>query len=180
MVGSGYVGLVSGAGFAEMGHTVACADVDAAKIDRLRRGEVPIFEPGLGDLIERNVEQHRLTFTAEVEKAIADADVVFVAVGTPSRPDGAADLSAVDRVAETVGRVARDGTILVLKSTVPVGTNARARRILAEGGRGVHVVSNPEFLKEGDAINDFLRPDRIVVGCDEADTHARDVMRRLY
>jgi UDPglucose 6-dehydrogenase len=180
VVGSGYVGLVSGAGFAETGHVVACADVDEGKIARLKQGEVPIFEPGLQELIERNVTQGRLSFTTDVEGAIAEADVIFVAVGTPPRPDGAADLSAVDRVAETTARKAKPGAVLVMKSTVPVGTNARARAIVTEVGGQVHVVSNPEFLKEGDAVNDFLRPDRIVVGCDPEDTHARDVMRRLY
>ncbi len=180
MVGSGYVGLVSGAGFAETGNLVVCADVDASKVERLNAGEVPIFEPGLEDLIRRNVDEGRLTFTTDVAGAIRDAQAIFVAVGTPMRADGGADLSAVDAVAQTVAEHAARECVLVCKSTVPVGTNARVRRLTAEARVEVHVVSNPEFLKEGAAVNDFLRPDRIVVGVDEDDAFARDLMGRLY
>ena len=180
MVGTGYVGLVSGACFAETGNDVVCADIDAAKVERLSRGEIPIFEPGLAEMVARNVAEKRLAFAADVPAAIAASEVVMVAVGTPPRSDGAADLQAVDRVAETVAaNVARE-TVLVLKSTVPVGTNARVRRIVNDAAHRVHVVSNPEFLKEGNAIDDFMRPDRIVVGCDGDDELARDVMNRLY
>lgn len=180
MVGTGYVGLVSGAGFAETGHDVVCADIDASKIERLRAGEIPIFEPGLDQLVSRNVADGRLQFSNDVPGAIAGADVVFVAVGTPMRSDGAADLSAVDAVAEAVARHAVKETVLVLKSTVPVGTNKRVRRIVDGAPQKIHVVSNPEFLKEGDAITDFLRPDRIVVGYEPGDTFAHDRMKRLY
>jgi len=180
MVGTGYVGLVSGACFAETGTDVTCLDIDAAKVERLNAGEIPIFEPGLADLVVRNREAGRLTFTHDVASALRDADVVFIAVGTPSRADGGADLSQVDAVAEAVKRYAEKEVVLVNKSTVPVGTNARVRK-LVEGARArVHVVSNPEFLKEGDAVSDFMRPDRVVIGCDEDDTFARDTMRRLY
>jgi UDPglucose 6-dehydrogenase len=180
MVGTGYVGLVSGTCFAETGNDVTCADIDASKIERLARGEIPLFEPGLAELVERNVADKRLAFSADVAAAIAASEVVMIAVGTPPRSDGASDLQAVDRVAETVAaNVARD-TVLVLKSTVPVGTNARVRRIVKDARHPVHVVSNPEFLKEGNAIDDFMKPDRIIVGCDSDDELARDVMTRLY
>jgi len=180
VVGSGYVGLVTGAGFAETGTDVTCADLDAAKIAQLNRGEIPIFEPGLDALVERNTAQGRLRFTTDVEAAVADADIIFIAVGTPQRSDGAANLFAVDSVAELVARAATRECVLVLKSTVPVGTNARVRKIVAGAGVPIHVVSNPEFLKEGDAVADFMRPDRVIVGCDPDDDFAREQMRRLY
>ena len=180
MVGSGYVGLVSGAGFAETGNDVVCADIDAEKIAKLEQGIIPIFEPGLEELIARNVAAGRLRFTADVAAAVRDAQAIFVGVGTPQRSDGAADLSAVDAVAQIVAEHAARECVLVCKSTVPVGTNARVRRLTSEAKVKVHVVSNPEFLKEGAAVNDFLRPDRIVVGVDPDDTFARDVMTRIY
>ena len=180
MIGSGYVGLVSGAGFSETGHDVICADIDASKIERLQRGEIPIFEPGLDSMVARNVAAGRLTFSNDVAGAIAQAHVVFCAVGTPMRADGAADLSAVDAVALEVARSATRECVLVMKSTVPVGTNARVRRLVEGAKHTVHAVSNPEFLKEGDAIGDFMRPDRIVVGVAPDDAFARDLMARLY
>lgn len=180
MVGSGYVGLVSGAGFAETGNDVVCADVDEEKIRKLEQGIIPIFEPGLDELVARNVAHGRLRFTTDVASAVRGAQAIFVGVGTPQRSDGAADLSAVDAVAQVVAEHADRECVLVCKSTVPVGTNARVRRLVAEAKVKVHVVSNPEFLKEGAAVNDFLRPDRIVVGVDPDDTFARDVMTRLY
>ena len=180
MVGGGYVGLVSGACFAETGTRVVCADIDKTKIEQLRAGEVPIFEPGLGAMIERNVDAGRLSFSDDVPAAVSEALVNFVAVGTPMRSDGAADLRAVDAVAETISANCKHESVLVLKSTVPVGTNARVRRIVKDAPHPIHVVSNPEFLKEGDAINDFLRPDRIVIGCDKDDAFAADLMARLY
>ncbi len=180
MVGTGYVGLVSGAGFAETGNDVVCADIDASKIERLNKGEIPIFEPGLGELVKRNVKAGRLAFSSDVAAAIGAAQIVFIGVGTPPRSDGGADLSAVDKVAETVATHAQREMVLVCKSTVPVGTNARVRRIVASAKHKIHVVSNPEFLKEGDAVSDFLRPDRIVIGCDADDMFARDIMGRLY
>jgi UDPglucose 6-dehydrogenase len=181
VIGVGYVGLVTGTGFAETGNEVVCADIDEKKIAALNEGKVPIFEPGLERLIQANVQGGRLRFTTDVETSIAEADAIFVAVGTPARQDGAANLTYVDDVAETVGRVAKKPCVLAMKSTVPVGTNARVRRILERHcADNVHVVSNPEFLKEGDAVNDFMRPDRIVIGCDADDHFARDLMRRLY
>lgn len=180
MVGTGYVGLVSGVCFAETGTTVVCADIDGSKITKLERGAVPIFEPGLDAMIEHNVAAGRLSFSADVPAAVAAADVVFIAVGTPPRSDGAADLRAVDAVAETVVKHSRRELVLVLKSTVPVGTNARVRRIVKDAPHPVHVVSNPEFLKEGDAIADFMRPDRVVIGCDADDRFAASLMARLY
>ncbi len=178
ILGSGYVGLVTGAGFADLGNDVVCADVDARKIARLEAGELPLFEPGLDMIVARNVKAGRLRFTSDVAHAISESPVLFVCVGTPMRRDGAADLSAVDRVAETAAANVTQETIAVLKSTVPVGTNARVRRIVRDAKHPIHIVSNPEFLKEGDAVNDFMRPDRIVVGTDSE--HAREAMRRLY
>jgi len=182
MVGSGYVGLVSGAGFAEMGNDVVCADIDESKIASLLDGEIPIFEPGLDAVVSRNVAQRRLSFTTDVAGAIADAEMIFIAVGTPMREDGAANLQYVDAVARAVAEHAGRECVVVCKSTVPVGTNARVRRIIEDEkpSHVIHVVSNPEFLKEGAAVNDFLRPDRIVIGVDEDNTFARDLMARLY
>ena len=181
MVGTGYVGLVSGAGFAETGSDVVCADIDAAKIKMLKEGGIPIFEPGLDELVQRNVAAGRLTFSNDVPAAIASANIVFVAVGTPTRnAEGAADLTAVEAVAKTVAQSATREMVLVLKSTVPVGTNPSVRRIVENAAHKIHVVSNPEFLKEGDAVRDFLYPDRVVIGCDADDTFARDLMERLY
>lgn len=180
MVGSGYVGLVSGAGFAETGNEVVCADIDEEKVRRLQAGEMPIFEPGLDDMIERNVEAGRLTFSSDVAAAVAQASVVFIGVGTPPKNDGSVDVSAVDAVGRTVAAHATREMVLVAKSTVPVGTNARLTEIVKDAAHPIHVVSNPEFLKEGDAVNDFLRPDRIVIGVREGDEFARDVMASLY
>ena len=181
MIGTGYVGLVSGACFADFGHTVACVDKDQSKIDRLERGEIPIFEPGLADLVARNVREGRLSFSTDGREAIAQSEAVFIAVGTPSRRgDGHADLSYVHAAAEEIAGLIDGFTVVVTKSTVPVGTGdeieaiIRAKRPDAE----FEVVSNPEFLREGAAINDFKRPDRVVVGTE--DERARDVMRELY
>ncbi|HJK93015.1 MAG TPA: UDP-glucose/GDP-mannose dehydrogenase family protein [Polyangiaceae bacterium LLY-WYZ-15_(1-7)] len=180
MVGTGYVGLVSGACFAETGQTVICADKHEEKIHVLEEGGIPIFERGLEELVQRNVEEGRLSFTSDVKEAIRQATIIFVAVGTPPRGDGGADLSAVDAVAQMVAENVEREAIIVLKSTVPVGTNARVRRLVQNAPHRVHVVSNPEFLKEGDAVQDFLRPDRVVVGLDEDDHFARDLMARIY
>jgi UDPglucose 6-dehydrogenase len=181
VVGTGYVGLVAGAGFAEFGNDVICADVNADKIERLNRGEIPIYEPGLAPLVERNVAEKRLSFTTDVEKAVSDVEVVFVAVGTPPAADGSADLSHVWSVARTVGEHASGFTVVVNKSTVPVGTADRVREILTKsGGDGKEfaVVSNPEFLKEGDAVSDFMKPSRVIIGTDNA--KAKKLMRYLY
>jgi UDPglucose 6-dehydrogenase len=179
VVGTGYVGLVAGAGFADFGNDVACVDVDAGKIARLQRGEVPIYEPGLDALIAKNVKAGRLRFSTEVAEAIRNAEVVFIAVGTPSAADGSADLSAVFAVARTVGENMNGFKVVATKSTVPVGTADKIEEILkAHTTQPFGVASNPEFLKEGNAINDFMKPDRVVIGSNSA--KARDVLRHLY
>jgi UDPglucose 6-dehydrogenase len=181
IIGTGYVGLVSCACFSDFGHTVTCVDKDAAKIARLARGEIPIFESGLEDLVERNVRAGRLSFSTKLDSAVASADVVMIAVGTPSRRgDGFADVSFVLDAAREIARDLKGQTIVVTKSTVPVGTGDQVEEAIgtARGNRDIIVVSNPEFLREGAAIEDFKRPDRIVVGTTEA--RARHVMRELY
>jgi UDPglucose 6-dehydrogenase len=180
MVGTGYVGLVSGACFADFGHHVACVDRDVDKIARLRRGEMPIFEPGLADLVASNVREERLSFATDLEAAVRDADVVMIAVGTPSRRgDGFADLSYVYDAARQIASAIRKFTVIVVKSTVPVGTGDEVERIVREhGSADVAVVSNPEFLREGAAIRDFKLPDRIVIGLN--DDRARAPMNELY
>jgi UDPglucose 6-dehydrogenase len=179
VIGTGYVGLVTGAGFADMGNDVVCADIDAGKIEALKAGRIPIHEPGLDTIVAYNVSEGRLTFTTDVGEAVRGAEVVFIAVGTPPGADGSADLSQVLAVAETIGRHLRGFTVVVTKSTVPVGTAERVRgAIAAQTKEPFAVGSNPEFLKEGDAINDFMKPERIVVGTD--DPRAREVLRRLY
>ncbi|MDQ0304434.1 UDP-glucose dehydrogenase family protein [Ancylobacter polymorphus] len=181
MIGTGYVGLVSGTCFSDFGHDVTCVDTDIAKIERLKAGIMPIFEPGLDDLVARNVAGGRLHFTTDLPAAVAHADVVFIAVGTPSRRgDGHADLSYVHAAAREIARAAKGFTVVVTKSTVPVGTGADLEAIIREDvpEADIAVVSNPEFLREGAAIEDFKRPDRIVVGTD--DPRAREVMAALY
>jgi len=181
MVGSGYVGLVSGACFADFGHDVVCIDKDQSKIDRLHAGIMPIYEPGLDALVESNVRAGRLSFTTDLGEGIAGADAIFIAVGTPSRRgDGHADLTFVYEVAREVGEKLSGDAVVVTKSTVPVGTGDEVERIIKETGtpHKVAVVSNPEFLREGAAIGDFKRPDRIVIGAE--DEFGREVMRQVY
>lgn len=184
IVGTGYVGLVSGTCFAEMGSNVTCVDVDAKKIERLNRGEMPIYEPGLEELVHRNVCYGRLHFTTSLASVLDDVEVVFSAVGTPPDEDGSADLKYVLEVAREFGRNINKYTILVTKSTVPVGTAQKVKAAILEelDRRGVNVpfdvASNPEFLKEGAAIKDFMSPDRVVVGTESE--RAREVMARLY
>jgi UDPglucose 6-dehydrogenase len=181
MIGTGYVGLVSGACFADFGHVVTCVDKDATKIGRLKNGEIPIFEPGLDELVKDNVEQGRLFFTTESNEAIRGADAIFIAVGTPSRRgDGYADLSYVYAAAEEIAELMQGYTVVVNKSTVPVGTGDEVEAIIKRKRPDAEfaVVSNPEFLREGAAINDFKRPDRVVVGTDDA--RAQERMRELY
>ena len=181
MIGTGYVGLVSGACFADFGHTVTCIDKDSSKIERLKRGEIPIFEPGLEDLVARNVRENRLFFELDGAPAIAQSDAVFIAVGTPSRRgDGHADLSYVHAAAEEIAGLLDGFTVVVTKSTVPVGTGDEIEQIIRAKRPDAQfaVVSNPEFLREGAAINDFKRPDRVVVGTE--DERAREVMTELY
>ncbi len=167
MVGTGYVGLVTGACFAEMGHTVVCLDINKEKIDMLQKGNVPIFEPGLDELVKRNLQQKRLRFTTDYAKAVTDATVCFIAVPTPSLPDGSCDISYVEAAAREIAKHMNGYKIIVNKSTVPVGTAARVKAIIQEErGSSVSfdVVSNPEFLKEGAAVHDCLKPDRIIIG----------------
>ncbi|GLK72217.1 UDP-glucose 6-dehydrogenase [Ancylobacter dichloromethanicus] len=181
MIGTGYVGLVSGTCFSDFGHDVTCVDMDVSKIERLKAGIMPIFEPGLDELVARNVAGGRLRFTTDLAEAVAEAEVVFIAVGTPSRRgDGHADLSYVHAAAREIARAANGFTVVVTKSTVPVGTGADLEHIIREATpeADIAVVSNPEFLREGAAIEDFKRPDRIVVGTD--DPRAREVMKALY
>jgi UDPglucose 6-dehydrogenase len=177
VVGTGYVGLVAGVCLAESGADVACIDVDPDKLRRLEKGEVPFFEPGLASMLSRNWPQ-RISFTSDLASGIRGRQIVFVAVGTPPQEDGSADLSRVLDVARGVAQAAERDLVLVLKSTVPVGTNQRVCDVVASSRQRISVVSNPEFLKEGAAIDDFLKPDRIVVGTD--DDAAFALMERLY
>jgi len=185
MVGTGYVGLVSGACFSEFGVEVACVDKDVAKIEALEAGQIPIYEPGLDDLVARNRDAGRLHFGTDLAGVMTGAEAVFIAVGTPSRRgDGHADLTYVHEAAREIASAITDRTVLVTKSTVPVGTGAEVERIITETrsdlqpGVDFDVVSNPEFLREGSAIEDFMRPDRVVVGAESE--HAQDVLRALY
>lgn len=191
VIGSGYVGLVVGACLADSGNEVICADVDERKVEKLSKGQVPFFEPGLEDIVQRNLQQRRLRFTTGVERAIRDGAIVFVAVGTPQGDDGSAEMRFVDSVAESIGlalaggeNVLVDGHKIVLtKSTVPVGTSDRIREIIGRNAKQPFVVcSNPEFLKEGDAVNDFLKPDRIVIGLPDTPEGAvaREALHELY
>lgn len=184
IVGTGYVGLVTGACFSQMGIDVTCVDVDSAKIARIARGEIPIYEPGLDELVRKNIAAGRLHFTTDLAECLDSVEVVFSAVGTPPDDDGSADLRHVMEVARTFGRHISRYTLLVTKSTVPVGTaaaiKAEVRRQLQERGADIpfDVASNPEFLKEGAAIKDFMHPDRVVVGTDSE--RARKLLTRLY
>jgi UDPglucose 6-dehydrogenase len=179
VLGSSYVGLVAGAGFADFGNDVVCVDIDADKVARLARGELPIYEPGLQPLVARNLDEGRLSFTTDIAGAVGGADVVFIAVGTPSAHDGSADLSQVLAAAEAIGRGLTGFTVVVTKSTVPVGTAEKIKAAIARATTQPFAVgSNPEFLKEGDAVNDFMKPDRIILGSD--DPRAIDVLRHLY
>ena len=185
MIGTGYVGLVSGICFSDFGHDVVCVDKDTSKIDALRRGEVPIYEPGLKELMAKNVDAGRLTFTLNLQEAITDADAVFIAVGTPTRRgDGHADLSYVYAAAEEIAKTAQDYIVVVTKSTVPVGTNRQVKQIIRKTNPNLQfdVASNPEFLREGAAIEDFMRPDRVVIGVqnDRAKSVMEDIYRPLY
>ena len=179
VIGSGYVGLVAGACFADTGNDVICVDKDPAKISALTAGTVPIYEPGLSDIVTRNVEEGRLRFTTDIDDAVRASDVIFIAVGTPQDEDGSADLSHVLEVAESIGRAMNGPKIVVNKSTVPVGTGRLVKETVQSfTSHPVEVVSNPEFLKEGAAIDDFMRPDRVVVGV--ASERAAEIMKDLY
>ena len=184
IIGSGYVGLVSGTCFAEMGNHVVCLDVNEEKINNLKKGIVPIYEPGLEQLVQKNIAQNTLTFTTATDEALEKADIIFIAVGTPMGEDGSADLQYVLAVAKSIGKCIQKDIIVVNKSTVPVGTADKVRKVILDefNNRGVNfqldVVSNPEFLKEGAAINDFMKPDRVVIGADSE--VALKKMKQLY
>ncbi len=177
VVGTGYVGLVAGVGFADAGHKVHCVDKDSSKIERLQRGEVPIYEPGLENILE--TAKDRLVFTTDLDLAVKESEIIFIAVGTPSRADGHADLEPTLQVVEQIARAADGPKYVVLKSTVPVGTHKTVMEIFEKGSpHPIEVINNPEFLKEGTAIDDFLRPDRVVIGCQSE--KAAQVMQELY
>ena len=187
IIGSGYVGLVTGACFAEMGNSVICVDIDEGKIEKLNRGEVPIFEPGLEKLVKKNLEKGNLMFTTDTKYAVENSDIVFIAVGTPQSEDGSADLNHVLEAARSIGKFMNHELIIVDKSTVPVGTADRVRAVIEDelrkrfGGElpfDFDVVSNPEFLKEGDAVNDFMKPDRVIVGANKE--KSMRLMKELY
>ena len=181
VVGSGYVGLVLGACLAENGNTVECVDKDESKIKTLRAGRMPIYEPGLEEMVVRNGREDRLTFTTDLPAAVVAADIVFIAVGTPQGEDGAADLQHVLAVAREIGRAMNKYTVVVDKSTVPVGTAPKVRAaIAAETSQTFSIVSNPEFLKQGAAIEDFMKPDRVVIGIEDRDERAAALMKELY
>ncbi|MGH7460938.1 MAG: UDP-glucose dehydrogenase family protein, partial [Longimicrobiales bacterium] len=179
VIGTGYVGLVAGAGFADSGRDVVCVDIDEQKIERLRQGVLPIYEPGLEPLVKRNYQAGRLRFSTDVAGAVRDSEVILIAVGTPPNEDGSADLQHVLRVAAAIGDNMNGEKVVITKSTVPVGTAALVREeIQKRSQHRVHVCSNPEFLKEGAAVDDFMKPDRVVVGVDSE--HAKEVLRELY
>jgi UDPglucose 6-dehydrogenase len=181
VIGTGYVGLVTGACFAEFGVDVTCVDVDTEKVDKLNNGIIPIYEPGLDTIVEKNVEAHRLRFTTNITEAVRGAEVVFLAVGTPPKPDGTPDMSYYEQAAKDIAHAMDDYKVLVTKSTVPVGTGRWLREFVTANLRQpteFGVASNPEFLREGAAIRDFMRPDRVVIGSNES--RAIDVMKELY
>ena len=179
VIGTGYVGLVAGSCFAESGNDVWCVDNDAAKIEKLHQGVIPIYEPGLPEIIERNVREERLTFTTDLDGAVKKSFVLFVAVGTPPTPNGAADLTAVFDVVRAIGKAMDRYKVIVVKSTVPAGTSEKLREILkSETHHPFDLLSNPEFLKQGAAVDDFMKPDRVVVGAD--DVRAAEILRDLY
>ena len=179
MIGTGYVGLVTGTCFAESGNDVVCVDIDRAKIEGLRQGKLPIFEPGLKELVLRNIENGQLTFTTDLAEAVANHQIIYLAVGTPPAEDGSADLTALRNVVDQIAPHLTEDAVVVTKSTVPVGTNQYIfERLYELLGRRVDVASNPEFLKEGAAIDDFMKPDRVVVGV--RDAHVGEILRELY
>jgi UDPglucose 6-dehydrogenase len=180
VIGTGYVGLVTGAGLADFGNDVICVDVDVRKIEALKSGAIPIYEPGLDTLVSKNVSEGRLRFTTDLPEAIRSARAIFIAVGTPPKPDGSADLRYVEEVAHSIAKHMNGPKLVITKSTVPIGTGRRIEEILEASGNGhqASVVSNPEFLREGSAIEDFMKPDRVVIGASTAE--AAELMREIY
>ena len=179
VIGTGYVGLVTGTCFAETGNNVVCVDIDANKVERMQNGEVPIYEPQLDVLFERNKKQGRLKFSTDLETAVADAEIIFLALPTPPGEDGSADLSYILGVADQLGKIIKDYKVIIDKSTVPVGTAEKVKNAISKNTQiGFDVVSNPEFLREGYAVSDFLKPDRVVIGTESA--KARKILEELY
>jgi len=180
VIGTGYVGLVTGAGLADFGNDVICCDIDQRKIDALNRGQIPIYEPGLDTIVSRNVAEGRMKFTTELPDAIRASRAIFIAVGTPPKPDGSADLQYVEEVARTIARYMNGPKLVITKSTVPIGTGRMLETIFSEAGNGhrASVISNPEFLREGSAIEDFMKPDRVVIGA--SDQESADLMKEIY
>ena len=180
VIGTGYVGLVTGAGLADFGNEVTCVDIDEKKIDALRQGLIPIYEPGLDKIVSRNVTEERLRFSTDLPEAIRASRAIFIAVGTPPKPDGSADLRYVEEVARSIAEYMNEPKLVITKSTVPIGTGRMLERIFSESGNGarVSVVSNPEFLREGSAIEDFMRPDRVVIGA--SDEESIELMKEIY
>jgi UDPglucose 6-dehydrogenase len=180
VIGTGYVGLVTGAGLSDFGNDVVCVDVAVAKIEALNRGEIPIYEPGLDKIVSRNVAEGRLRFSTDLAAAIGAARAIFIAVGTPPKADGSADLRYVEEVARTIAKYMNGPKLIITKSTVPIGTGRMIERIIDESGNGhkASIVSNPEFLREGSAIEDFMKPDRVVIGA--SDSEAVELMKEIY
>jgi UDPglucose 6-dehydrogenase len=180
VIGTGYVGLVTGAGLADFGNDVICCDIDERKIEALNRGEIPIYEPGLDTIVKRNVAEGRMRFTTDLPTAIRSSRAIFIAVGTPPKPDGSADLRYVEEVARSIARFMNGPKLVITKSTVPIGTGRMIEKIIDEAANGhrASVVSNPEFLREGSAIEDFMRPDRVVIGA--SDQESADLMKEIY
>jgi UDPglucose 6-dehydrogenase len=180
VIGTGYVGLVTGAGLADFGNDVTCVDIDVSKIEALKQGKIPIYEPGLDKLVSKNVHEGRLSFTTDLPTSIRAARAIFIAVGTPPRPDGSADLRYVEDVARTIAQHMNGPKLVITKSTVPIGTGRMIEKIIAESGNGhqASVVSNPEFLREGSAIEDFMKPDRVVIGA--TDRESIELMKEIY
>ncbi len=180
VIGTGYVGLVTGAGLADFGNDVVCVDIDARKIEALKQGKIPIYEPGLDKIVNRNVSEGRLQFSTDLPDAIRSSRAIFIAVGTPPKPDGSADLRYVEEVARTIAKYMNGPKLVITKSTVPIGTGRLIEKILAESGSEFRssVASNPEFLREGSAIEDFMRPDRVVIGASDAESIA--LMKEIY
>jgi UDPglucose 6-dehydrogenase len=180
VIGTGYVGLVTGAGLADFGNDVICVDVDVRKIDALKNGQIPIYEPGLDKLVSKNVSEGRLRFTTDLPEAIRAAKAIFIAVGTPPKPDGSADLRHVEDVARSIARHMNGPKLVITKSTVPIGTGRMIEQIIASEGNGhrASICSNPEFLREGSAIEDFMKPDRVVIGA--SDPEAAEMMKEIY
>jgi hypothetical protein len=181
VIGTGYVGLVTGACFSEFGVNVTCMDADTKRIARLEKGDVPFYEPGITELVAKGIRENRISFTTDVAKAVNKALVIFIAVGTPPRPDGSADLSYVEEVGRSIARTMTGYKVIVTKSTVPVGTGEKLREVISSNQSGkfrFDIVSNPEFLREGSAIEDFMRPNRVVIGADSEQAIA--IMKDLY